>query len=317
MHPNDTPACFARHLGLWAAYAPWMQEHLWAFQQGLWHPPVTSEWWGMHLAEQPWRAVSVASSVPLAPSVLYGRTEAGTALIRVTGALTKMPNEKMGGTSTMLTRRALRLATADPETKNILLAIDSPGGQVPGVAEVVDAIWQARAVKPVAAYLEDLAASGAYWIASAAQRITGNSSGLFGNIGTFTVLEDFSGAAERQGVKIRVVATGPFKGAGVPGTEITQAIIDDTQRLVDQFGMKFFEAVQRGRRMSDQSLTAVTDGRIWMAHDAQALGLIDGIESFDEALAGVAQLLAPRQRMATAHQELARLRAAWETVDHG
>jgi signal peptide peptidase SppA len=184
------------------------------------------------------------------------------------------------------------------------------------VAEVVDEIGKARATKPVAAFLDDLAASAAYWIASAAQRVTANASALVGNIGAYTVLTDMSGMAEREGVKVTVVSTGPFKGAGVPGTEITPPMVQETQRLVDQFGAIFFDAVKRGRRMTNAQLTAVTDGRIWMAAEAQALGLIDGIQSFDEALAEAATLRAPRQRMAAASVELARLRAEWEIMDH-
>lgn len=312
MDPGDTAICFARHMGAWAAHPPWMEEHVWALQAGLWTPCPTPEWWGLHLPDDAWYAAAPGSG----DQTLYARTDTGVALVRVTGALTKMQS-KFGGTSTVLTRRAIRAATQDPEVRAILLAVDSPGGQVQGVQEVVDEIWRARAVKPVAAYVEDLAASGAYWIASAAQRVTANASGLAGNIGAFTVLEDLTGAAERQGVKITVVSTGPYKGLGVPGTPVTQDYIDETQRLVDQFGAKFFSAVKRGRRMSDRALTAVTDGRIWMAPDAQSLGLIDGIQSFDEALAEAATMHVSRQRMAGAQGELARARAAWETIING
>lgn len=293
MHPDDRLECFQSHMGLWACSAAWMEQAVWALQHGA--MPMRTD-----------REMLSAQG-----DTLYARQDNGVAVVRVVGALTKGIS-KFGGASSIQVRRGIQLAMRDPEVRAILVAVDSPGGQIPGVQEVVDTIWQARAVKPVAAYIEDLAASAGYWIASAAQRVTSNATALIGNIGAYTVLTDFSGAAEREGIKVTVVSTGPDKGAGVPGTEITQRMVDDTQRLVDQFGAAFFAAVRRGRRLNDTGMTAVTDGRIWMAPDAQALGLSDGIQSFEEALAEAATLRGPRQRMARARQEVAQMRTAWE-----
>lgn len=297
MHPDDTVSCFAAHMGVWACYEPAMRQALWALEHGVLPIRAASE---QRRGEQP----------------LYGRTETGVAIVSVVGALTKYMG-KFTGTATTWLRTALRQAMADEEVRSILLAIDSPGGQVSGLAEVVDDIMLARQRKPVMAYIEDLGASGAYWIASATQRITANASALVGSIGAFTVLEDSSGAAEREGIVVRVVSTGPYKGLGVPGTPITDSMVDETQRLVDQFGARFFSAVQRGRGLSAAGLTRVTDGRVHMAADAQELGLIDSIQTFEQAVESAARArLSPRParavRVASGEREaLTAARARW------
>ena len=93
----------------------------------------------------------------------------------------------------------------------------------------------------------------------------------------------------------------------------------DTQRIVDHFGAMFFTAVQAGRGLSDRAMTAVTDGRIWSAQEARALGLIDGVETFDQALDAAARMRTPRaeQQLRGARQQLAQLRATWTEADNG
>ena len=239
---------------------------------------------------------------------LYRNYGDGVAVIRLVGGVTK-GFSKFGGASTIQTRMAIRQALADDEIRSLLLAIDSPGGQVAGVADLADEVQRANATKPVTAYIEDLGASAAYWVASQAQRITANRTAEVGSIGVFAILQDLSGMAEREGVQVRVVSTGPYKGLGAPGTPVTQELVDEVQGQVDRIGSFFFEAVQAGRRLSTQRLAAVTDGRVWMAAEAQQLGLIDGIETF-EAAVGEAARMRRYRRKAAAQQELAQLRAA-------
>jgi signal peptide peptidase SppA len=293
MHYEDLPACFQAHLGLYAIEPLWFTQAVQAVQRGLW--PVLSQ-------EQ------MAATMSRDQGSLYAQTDDGVAVIRIVGQITKGLS-KFGGTSTVMTRRALRQAVADDSIKSILLAIDSPGGQVAGVQDLADEVLRTRQRKPVAAYIEDQGASAAYWIASQAQRITANRGAEIGSIGVFAVLQDLSGAAERDGVQVRVVSTGPYKGLGVPGTPVTQDLLDEVQSQVDQVGTFFFSAVQQGRKLSDTRLQAVTDGRVWIASQAQELGLIDGVHSFDEAITEAATLR-PRRRMG-AESPHAQLRAAW------
>jgi protease-4 len=297
MHPNDTKACFASHMGLWAMHIPVLQNALYALQQGFCGPQAQ-----VLRSEQD-------AAITRTQGKLYSQTPDGTAIIRIVGTLTKGWG-KFSDTSTVMTRQAIRQALADDKVGSILLAVDSGGGHVAGVADLADDVRKATQRKPVAAYYEDLAASAAVWATVHAQRITANPTAEVGSIGVFAVLQDMSGAAEREGVSVRVVSTGPYKGLGVSGTPISQELCDEVQNSVNQIGQFFFHAVQQGRQLTQTRLDAVSDGRVWIAAAAQERGLIDGIETFEEALIAVARLR-PRRRMA-AEQRQASLRAARE-----
>ena len=293
MHPEDTITCFRSHMGLWAIEPHWLHHAVQAVQGNLW--PLRSE-------------AMLAAEVRRDAGKLYAQRDT-VAIIRVQDQLTKGVS-KFGGTSTILTKRALQQAVRAEDVTSILLAIDSPGGQVDGVQDLADAIQQARQSKAVHAYIEDLGASAAYWIASQAQKITANATAFIGSIGVFAILQDLSGAAEREGVKVRVVSTGPYKGLGVPGTPLVQETIDEVQKHVDQIAEFFFAAVRKGRGMGAQALASATDGRIWIAAEAHQMRLIDGIQSFDEAFAEAATAR-PRRRYAASDSPHRQLQAAW------
>jgi ClpP class serine protease len=97
-------------------------------------------------------------------------------------------------------------------------------GSYPGRTNWQADVREANKKKPVTAYIEDLGASAAYWVASQAGKIYSNEPGFVGSIGTYLVVEDWSGAAEGAWAsKVHVVKAGEFKGAGYPGTPVTDA----------------------------------------------------------------------------------------------
>lgn len=294
MHYEDSPVCFQAHMGLWAIEPRWLTQAVQALKHDLW--PIRSP-------------EMMAAEMTRQQGKLYTQSESGVAVIRIDGSITKGLS-KFGGTSTILTRRAIRQAVQAEDIASILLAIDSPGGHIDGVQDLADEVGRARQSKTVDAYAEDLCASAAYWIASQARRITANATAFIGSIGAFAVLQDLSGLAEREGIQVRVVSTGPYKGLGAPGTPVTQALVDEVQQHVDQIGAFFFRAVQQGRGLSAARLAAVTDGRLWIAADALALRLLDGIGTFDDALTTVAQQRPTRRAATTNRAQI--LRAAWE-----
>jgi signal peptide peptidase SppA len=296
----DTVACFRAHLGLWAIEPHWIREAVLAIQRGLW----------------PMQPVAAMGDGPGGTGALYATTEDGVAIIRIVGGLTKGVS-KFGGTSAILTRRAIRQAVASEQVKSLLLAIDSPGGQVDGIQDVADEVVRARLSKPVVAHIEDLGASAAYWIGSQAQRITSNRSAQIGSIGVLAALEDTSGKAARDGVTVHVVTTSPYKAVGIPGAPVLPEHLAYLGDMVQSMGTFFFEAVQRGRKMSNAQLKAVTDGRVFLAQRAKELGLIDGIMSFDQAVNDAARMRQPRRMAAAGRLSVAQVRAAWEDVTYG
>lgn len=205
------------------------------------------------------------------------------AMIGLHGKLMKQQSSMGSGTSTVVARRQLRAATKDPDVAAIMLHIDSPGGTAAGTLELAQDIAAAAKVKPVHAYIEDLGASAAYWAASQATRIVTNATGMVGSIGTYGVVYDYSGAAAMEGVKAFVVRAGRFKGAGTPGTEITQEQLAEMQRNIDALNAHFLDGVASGRKMQLERVKELADGRVHVGQEAMALGLVDAVESFDAA----------------------------------
>jgi len=163
--------------------------------------------------------------------------------------------------------------------------IDSPGGTVAGTRDLADEVARAAKQKPVVAYIEDLGASAAYWIASQANKIYANPTAIVGSIGTYGVICDFSAQAAMIGVKVHVLRAGQFKGAGEPGTEITPEQLAEWQRIVDQLNEHFVRGVAAGRKgLSLAAVRELADGRAHVGEAAVTLGLVDGVQSFDATL---------------------------------
>lgn len=230
-------------------------------------------------------AAHVAESEPRAIRSAASSSGDGIAIIELRGPLMKQAGSLGEGSSTVAARRAIRQAAADPAVRGIMLVIDSPGGTVAGTKELADEVAAVAARKPVHAYIEDLGASAAYWVASQASRVLANETALVGCIGTFAVLVDSSARAEQLGYKVHVVKAGEHKGAGQPGTEITDEHLADAQRVVDALNEHFLAAVQAGRRMDPAKVRGLADGRVHVGAEARSLGLVDEIKKFEDAMA--------------------------------
>jgi len=213
--------------------------------------------------------------------------EGGIALIAISGSMMKYSSSLGGGTSTVSVRRQLRQAAADPEVKAIILKIDSPGGTVSGTQDLANDIAAAAARKPVYGFAEDLCASAGYWALSQATKVFANATALVGSIGTYMVVTDLVGAAAQQGAKVHVIRAGDFKGMGVPGTEITREHLDELQRVTDGLNEHFVRVVAAGRGLSLTRVRELADGRVHIASEAQSLGLIDAVQSFDATVASL------------------------------
>lgn len=207
----------------------------------------------------------------------------GVAVVSLIGTLQKF-DSSMGGTSTLRAGRAIDEAARDDAVKAIVVRIDSPGGTVAGTQQLADRVAAAKAKKPVVAVIEDLGASAAYWVASQAERIVVNATGLVGSIGTFAVVHDYSEAARQVGVQVHVIRAGEFKGVGVPGTEINDEHLADMQRIVDQLNSQFLTAVSKGRGMPIAKVRELADGRIHVGREAVKLGLADSVQTLEQTI---------------------------------
>lgn len=219
----------------------------------------------------------------------YRLTDDGVAVIQINGTLTKY-GSSFTGRGMVAMRKAVRSAARDESARAIVLQIDSPGGTISGTSDLAQEVAAAAAVKPLIAYIEDMGASAAYWIASQAPVIYINETGMAGSIGVFTVVNDFSGAAERDGVRVHVIKTGQFKGAGAPGARISDAQLEEVQRIVSDLNAQFIGAVAGGRKMDREKVAALADGRVHIGMEAVKLGLADGVRSLDSVIGEAARL---------------------------
>jgi capsid assembly protease len=221
------------------------------------------------------------SAVPRRASV------AGVEIVSVSGVLDKEPSfflDFFGGTSYMEISTQVAAAVADPEIKTILLVINSPGGSVEGLSDIGDQLFAARESKTIVAQVNGMAASAAYYLAAQADKINAGRMDMIGSIGTLLPMEDLSKLYAAMGVEMLTFATGKFKGAGWPGTEITPEQRDYFQGITNAYFADFLAAVKRGR---GQSMKEVADGRMFLASEAKANGLIDRIQTLDQTLAGL------------------------------
>jgi signal peptide peptidase SppA len=241
--------------------------------------------------------VEARRAVPADSEGLYAYQVIGsTAVIEVNGTLMKYVSSLSGGTSTVALRRQLRNAVSDDVVSAIALRIDSPGGTVSGTRDFADEVAAAAQKKPVHAYIEDMGASAAYWIASQASKVYANPTGIIGSIGTFAVIEDFSAQAAQKGIKVHVVRAGDMKGAGVDGTEVTPAQLAEWQRVVNELNEHFVRAVASGRGLSLAAVRSLADGRVHIGAAAESLGLIDGVQSFDSTIEQLSRTLVRRPK---------------------
>jgi len=257
---------------------PWACEER-AFAEGLAHVR-TPELLQAHMAAY---AAAVGSS---GNPGAYRVTDGGVAIVELVGAMTKYGSSlSQMQFGTVGIRRAVRSAAANEEVRAIFLLIDSPGGTVAGTGDLAEDVARAAAQKPVLAFIEDMGASAAYWVASQATRIIANVGALVGSIGTYLVVDDFSGLYAQKGVKTHVIKAGKFKGAGIEGAPVTHEELVELQRVVDSINEHFLMGVAKGRRMSLERVRELADGRIHVGTEAKDLGLVDAIDTYQAALA--------------------------------
>lgn len=214
----------------------------------------------------------------------------GVAYIPVMGVIGKRMSmiEKMcmGGVDCLDVADMIEECVADPKIRAILLHIDSPGGTVGGVPELGNTIASASMRKPCLAYADGLCASAAYWLAAGASAIWATPSAEVGSIGVYLPWVDETQALAMQGIKVDLIknADSPLKGAGYPGTALSPEQRADWQAGVDHIGANFKSHIRMNRpQVKDEALTGTT----FFPDEAQALGLIDGVGTLQQALAAL------------------------------
>ncbi len=223
------------------------------------------------------------------------RVENGVGIVPISGVIAKYSSQvndisQPQGTSCDAILQGMRAALADPSVHAIMLQIESPGGAVAGVADTAAIIKAADAVKPVVAFIDDMGASAAYWLGVGARTVYATATAVVGSIGVLGVMVDSSKQASERGLVVHKIASGPEKGAGIPGTAISEADRAAAKQRIDYLASMFFATVQSGREMDATELAAVTTGGVWIGAQAKEKGLIDGVRTYDQVMSELAAM---------------------------
>ena len=189
--------------------------------------------------------------------------------------------------------------------KAIVVHVNSPGGGTAISQEIHDAILRARDEKPVVVSMAEVAASGGYYIACAADRIVANPSTLTGSIGVIMSFHTYESVLDKIGIGTETIKSGKFKDVGNYSRQMTTQEGLMLQAVVMDGYEQFVGAVAEGRGMELEEVYAVADGSIFTGLQAQNLGLVDTLGGLNlavnlaAALAGIDEepdIVRPRQR---------------------
>ncbi len=171
-----------------------------------------------------------------------------------------------------------------PSIKAILVRIDSPGGAVAPSQEIYEAIKRAQEKKPVFASMGSVAASGGYYLASAAEKIFANPGTLTGSIGVAMQMRNVQELFSKIGIDNSVIKSGQFKDAGSPYRKMTPKESKYLQNVSDEIYDQFIGAVAEGRKMKREEVEALAEGRIYTGKQAKELGLVDVLGGLQTAI---------------------------------
>lgn len=179
--------------------------------------------------------------------------------------------------------RGLEAAYKDSGTLGIIIRANSPGGSpvLSGMAyDEIRRLKKQYPAIPIVTVVEEVCASGCYYIAAATDRIYADKASIIGSIGVLSEGFGFTGTMEKLGVERRLMTSGNNKGMGDPFSPIKPEQEAIRQQLLDTVHQQFIQAVRDGRgKRLQQANAEIFSGRVWLGSQSQPLGLIDGLSS--------------------------------------
>jgi len=206
------------------------------------------------------------------------------ALVFVNGNITDGESDARGNAVAGPFVRAMERLENDDNVKAVVMRINSPGGS----ALASDRMWEAARNlaerKPLIASVGDMAASGGYYIASAAEEILAHPNSLVGSIGVVGGKFNFAGLAEEIGVSTFILQRGKRAAWSTPVRALNPSEREAFETLLRDTYDRFIRRVAAGREMERDAVLAAAEGRVMTAQDGKELGLIDGMAGLSEAL---------------------------------
>ncbi len=171
----------------------------------------------------------------------------------------------------------LKRAFSRPDVAGVVLRINSPGGSVAPSQEIYSYIMEHRKEKRIYASIGTVGASGAYYVASACNRVYADGGSIVGSIGVIFTTSEIRGLLDKIGVRPVVIKSGKFKDVGSPFREMSPEERSYIKSLLDEIHRQFVRDVAAGRGLKVEKVMKLADGRIFTGEQAVKLGLVDGV----------------------------------------
>jgi len=185
-------------------------------------------------------------------------------------------------------KEELRNADADPTIRAIVLDINSGGGEVVASRELTREVLKTE--KPIVAWIGEIGASGAYYIASAADEIVADETSMTGSIGVIMTITHYYDLMESIGVNVTVIKAGKSKDVGSPYRPMTPAENKELTDMTDKVYDSFVRDVAKNRGLNEDYVRSISGGKIYLGVEAKELKLVDTLGGFDDAIDVAAEL---------------------------
>jgi len=230
-----------------------------------------------------------SKKTPLKEYTLEGKEAGKVLVIPVRGVLSDAPRKGFLTDQPSIVEEVtsqLRLAEKDKEIKAVVITIDSPGGTVTASDILYHELrgYKIRTGATVVAVMMDVAASGGYYIALAADRIVAHPGTITGSVGVIFIIPKVGGLMDKVGLAVEVNKSGKEKDIATPFRPSTPEEKKILQELTDRMGKRFLDLVARHRRIDAKSMADVSTARIYLADQALQLGLVDKIGYVSDAV---------------------------------
>ncbi|QJR38068.1 signal peptide peptidase SppA [Gemmatimonas groenlandica] len=186
--------------------------------------------------------------------------------------------------------RELRRVRNDAKVKAVVLRVNSPGGSAIASEQIQRELTLIAKKKPIVVSMGTVAASGGYWISTAAVRVFAQPNTITGSIGVFSLVPNIKTLANRNGVTFDTVKTGRYADLFSIARPRSEAELAVLQRGTDAVYEAFITRVSTARKLTPDSVRAIAEGRVWSGDDAMRIGLVDSMGGLDAALKSAATL---------------------------
>ena len=199
----------------------------------------------------------------------------------------------------------LRKFADDSSIKAIILHVDSPGGGAAASEEIYREVLRIRdkKKKPIVASIGTVGASGAYYVSSATNKIFADDASIVGSIGVIAEWYNYEELIKWAKLKAVVLKAGEFKDTGSPTRDLTPAERAYLQGLIDDMHTQFIHSVAVGRKMKDDQIRSLADGKVWTGEQALPLKLVDQIGDFRAAIDDTAKSVGIKGEPTIVHPE--------------